>query len=124
VGLVSDLVQIGIPARQAPFLGNTITSGATLTGNNQATGYPITTSITSFTGGTLAVNFCATLPTPNEIAESVLYIRNDSGIPMTVFPALTNSFNALAPNIGLGIANNSGLIIVKRDESRSGWLTF
>lgn len=124
MGLVSDLVQIGIPARQAPFLGNTITSGATLTGNNQATGYPITTSITSFTGGTVVTAFCATLPTPNGIAESVLYIRNDSGITMTIFPALTNSINALAPNTGVTLVTGAGLIIVKRDESRSGWLTF
>lgn len=124
MGLVSDLVQIGIPARQAPFLGHTLSYGNALAGVNQATGYSITETITEFNFGVLGVSFCATLPRVLQVSQSVLFVRNDSLITMTLFPAVGEFFNVLAANVGVTIAAGTGLVVTKRDVTNTGWLTF
>ena len=123
MGLVSDLVQIGIPARQAPFLGHTSAlAGEDLTGTNQATAFPITETITLFSGGTAGTAFCAIMPSASTVPQTVYYIRNSSGITLRLFPAVGESLNVLAVNTQFDIADGRGLIVVKHAPTR--WLVF
>jgi len=116
VALVSDLVQIGIPARQAPFLGQTVAAGSiALAGVDQATAAEITYTITRFVTGTAGVAFCARMPLQGTVPQSTYYIRNDSGVAMTLFPAVGNYINAMAVNAGLVIPVNTGVVIVKEE---------
>lgn len=115
MALVSDLVQIGIPARQAPFLGQTVAAGTALAGVDQATAAEITYTITRFVTGTAGVAFCARMPLQGTVPQSTYYIRNDSGVAMTLFPAVGNYINAMAVNAGLVIPVNTGVVIVKEE---------
>lgn len=115
MALVSDLVQIGIPARQAPFLGQTVAAGTALAGVDQATAAEITFTTTRFVTGTAGVAFCARMPLQGSVPQSTYYIRNDSGVAMTLFPAVGNAINATALNVGLGIPVNTGVVLVKEE---------
>lgn len=117
MGLVKDLVAVGIPARQAPFLGVEFAGFFNLVGNSQATGYPIVTSAIWFTGGTAGTQFCARLPKAEQAPHDI-FIRNDSGISMTLYPAIGQFLNWQSVDIPIVVATGRGIHCIRINDDR------
>lgn len=120
MGLISDLVQVGVLSRQAPFMGQDAGSRIDLAGTNQATGTAITRSIIIIDNGTGGSAFCAVLPQPKAISQDTIYLRNDSGVSADIYPAVGNYINSQAINTAITIPDATTAICVKFSETT--WL--
>ena len=85
MALASNLVQIGIIARQADFLGDTQEDAITATGTTLATAYPLTKSINRITTAVFGAN-CVRLPAIGATKYSQVMIRNDTAAGVSVYP--------------------------------------
>lgn len=105
MALASNLVQIGISAREADFLGDTQDDSITANGVTLAAGYAITKSINRLTTVVAGVNDAVTLPAIGATKYSKIVIRNDTAANAQVFPnSATEAIDANAGGAGVALA--------------------
>lgn len=119
MALAFDLTQIGIPAREADFLGDTQTDNITLTGTVQADGYQIVNNINGIVGGTAVTAIALVLPLIRTFKNSFVAVRSDYiGFAAQLFPAVGDSINGLAVNVAFPIVAGTGVLCFKVGATR------
>lgn len=119
MALASNLVQIGISARQADFLGDTQEDAITATGIILANAYQLTKSINRITTAVAGVNDAVKLPSIGSTKYSALVIRNDTAAIVQVFPgSATEAINAGAGGAAINLAAGAGALFAIVEASR------
>ncbi len=104
---VSDLVQIGLPQRQAALLGDTTEDSIAATGTTQGTARKLTATLNRITSITAGVNEAVLLPPIAQATSSIIWVRNDAGGPtLSVFPSSGESINSAAVNTAGTVATS------------------
>jgi len=127
VALASDLTSIGICARQADFLGDTTAVALSGTGTTQAAGTPLSSSTNQVETAT-GSDYAFVLPSTKTgqvarsspatfVKQSRIFVRNDSGSPITIFPfkstASPENINGQAVDTGIELPDSMGMIFYR-----------
>lgn len=120
---VSDLIQIGLDARKASFLGDTFASAITLTGASQATGVPIVDTINRITGGTSPTDIAATLPQVVAFKPTFLVIKSQFiGFNAEIYPGVGDQINGLGADVPISLTAGKTMLFFK--ISSTEWIAF
>mgnify|MGYP000905420084 FL=1 len=106
--LVSTLVNVGMPARQAELLGETGSTGIAAAGTTQVGATPLSATVNEITSATAGVNDSVRLDSIAAAKNIVVFVRNSTLAPLKVFPATGESINALAANASQTVNAASG----------------
>jgi hypothetical protein len=118
MALASDLVQVGIPSRQADFLGDTTEDGIGATGGIQATAYQLTANINTVTTSTVATAEAVKLPLVLLAKQSQFVVRNDSANTITIFPGIGDNIGTNGANVAITLPASSTAIFWKQSPTK------
>lgn len=119
--MAAHLIQIGVPSRDADFLGDTISAALAAAGSTQGTATALTSSINQITTSTAATADGVKLPDIGAHKQSFCIVRNESANSIDVFPFLGQGIDALGINVAQTLATLKSNIYVK--VSDTGWLS-
>ena len=118
MGLVAQLVSIGLSPQQATFLGHTQSEFIVANGTTQGAATALTSTLNRIGTCTAGVNDSVRLPFIANVTEKLILVRNDTAANGKVFPESGEFINNLGLNNGIVLPANTGALFFPTGSSR------